>query len=231
MKKKFYKALYVLVTVCLLSCMFKKALLVKAEEYQYDENGRVVSVKHDDGSVTEYEYDKNGNIISIKTKAGNNKPAGEEQKPTGEEDKPTGEEDKPTGEEDKPAGEEQKPTGEEDKPTGEEQKSSGEEKKPTGKEDKPAGEEDKPAGQKNGDSQTQTIVDNNNSKSENHDNPGLDNKYDQKNGNASANNSNDGVRTGDVTLLVPVGLLMLVSIVMVIVLIYKKKHNKNGEDK
>ena len=176
MKKNFYKLIYFLVTVCILSCMFGKVLLVNAEEYQYDDNGRVVSVKHDDGSVTEYEYDKNGNIISIKTKAGTNKAAGEEQKPAGEDGKPTGEEDKPSREEPKPVGEEAKPTAEDQKQAG------------TG----------------------------------------------QKNGNASDNDSkdsNDGVRTGDETLLVPVGLLMLVSIAMVIVLIYKKKYNKNGEDK
>lgn len=176
MKKNFYKLIYFLVTVCILSCMFGKVLLVNAEEYQYDDNGRVVSVKHDDGSVTEYEYDKNGNIISIKTKAGTNKAAGEEQKPAGEDGKPTGEEDKPSREEPKPVGEEAKPTAEDQKQAG------------TG----------------------------------------------QKNGNASDNgskDSNDGMRTGDETLLVPVGLLMLVSIAMVIVLIYKKKYNKNGEDK
>ena len=183
MKKNFYKLIYFLVTVCILSCMFGKVLLVNAEEYQYDDNGRVVSVKHDDGSVTEYEYDKNGNIISIKTKAGTNKAAGEEQKPAGEDGKPAGEDGKPNGEEDKPSREESKPVGEEAKPTAEDQKQAG-----TG----------------------------------------------QKNGNASDNDSkdsNDGVRTGDETLLVPVGLLMLVSIAMVIVLIYKKKYNKNGEDK
>ena len=190
MKKNFYKLIYFLVTVCILSCMFGKVLLVNAEEYQYDDNGRVVSVKHDDGSVTEYEYDKNGNIISIKTKAGTNKAAGEEQKPAGEDGKPNGEEDKPSREESKPVGEEAKPTAEDQKPVGEEAK--------------PTAEDQKQAG------------------------------TGQKNGNASDNDSkdsNDGMRTGDETLLVPVGLLMLVSIAMVIVLIYKKKYNKNGEDK
>ena len=61
----------------------------------------------------------------------------------------------------------------------------------------------------------------------------MNNKSDQKKGNTSDNNSKEsteGVRTGDETLLVAVGLLMLVSIAMIRVLIYKKKHNKNGED-
>ncbi len=38
-----------------------------AEEYTYDDNGRVSKVVHDDGSVTTYEYDQNGNIISVDT--------------------------------------------------------------------------------------------------------------------------------------------------------------------
>ena len=52
--------------------------VVYAEDYEYDDNGRVVSVKHDDGSVTSYEYDKNGNIISVVTDENNTKESQEE---------------------------------------------------------------------------------------------------------------------------------------------------------
>lgn len=41
--------------------------IVYAEDFEYDENGRVIIVPHDDGSYTEYEYDKNGNIVSVTT--------------------------------------------------------------------------------------------------------------------------------------------------------------------
>lgn len=41
--------------------------IVYADDYEYDDNGRVVSVNHDDGSITSYEYDKNGNIINVTT--------------------------------------------------------------------------------------------------------------------------------------------------------------------
>ncbi len=47
--------------------MFGFSGIVHAEEYTYDDDGRVISVKHDDGSYTKYEYDKNGNIISTVT--------------------------------------------------------------------------------------------------------------------------------------------------------------------
>ena len=116
MKKKTYLKLYLLATVCIFSCVLGKSLDVHADEYQYDDNGRITSVKHDDGSVTEYEYDKNGNIISIKTDVVKKETTGGEDKPTGEEDKPTGGDNKPTGE-DKPTGGDNKPSGEEKKPS------------------------------------------------------------------------------------------------------------------
>nr|MCR5214479.1 RHS repeat protein [Eubacterium sp.] len=61
----FYKNIFVLLFLMLvvLGCSFK----VEADEYEYDENGRVILVTHDDGSCTEYEYDNNGNIISVST--------------------------------------------------------------------------------------------------------------------------------------------------------------------
>ena len=40
---------------------------VYADEYTYDDNGRVIEVVHDDGSVTSYTYDDNGNIIETNT--------------------------------------------------------------------------------------------------------------------------------------------------------------------
>ena len=36
---------------------------IYAEEYEYDELGRVTKVTYEDGSSIEYEYDKNGNIL------------------------------------------------------------------------------------------------------------------------------------------------------------------------
>lgn len=96
MKKKTYLKLYLLATVCIFSCVLGKSLDVHADEYQYDDNGRITSVKHDDGSVTEYEYDKNGNIISIKTDVVKKETTGGEDKPTSGDNKPSGEEKKLT---------------------------------------------------------------------------------------------------------------------------------------
>lgn len=178
MKKKTYLKLYLLATVCIFSCVLGKSLDVHADEYQYDDNGRITSVKHDDGSVTEYEYDKNGNIISIKTDVVKKETTGGEDKPTGEEDKPTGGDNKPTGE---------------DKPTGGDNKPSGEEKKPT-------------------DDQTKDIVDSGKTGNENSDN--------------NSKETDKGVKTGDETPLLLVGLLTLISINMIVLIIYKKRKNK-----
>ena len=51
---------------------------VYADEYIYDENGRVIEIVHDDGSVTTYTYDENGNILSISTVASDSKLNNEE---------------------------------------------------------------------------------------------------------------------------------------------------------
>ena len=55
-----------IVAMGLFLCILGKPLIVNADDYVYDDNGRVISVTHDDGSCTEYEYDENGNIISVK---------------------------------------------------------------------------------------------------------------------------------------------------------------------
>ena len=36
--------------------------IVKADEYTYDDNGRITQVEHEDGSSTVYSYDDNGNL-------------------------------------------------------------------------------------------------------------------------------------------------------------------------
>ena len=54
-----------LMAIIVLSTIYLIPQTAQAEEYEYDENGRVITVTHDDGSYTEYEYDKNGNIISV----------------------------------------------------------------------------------------------------------------------------------------------------------------------
>ena len=46
---------------------FHNSNTVYADEYTYDNNGRIIRVDHDDGSYTEYEYDRNGNIILTRT--------------------------------------------------------------------------------------------------------------------------------------------------------------------
>ena len=40
---------------------------VRADEYTYDDNGRITQVEHDDGSSTVYSYDNNGNLLSVET--------------------------------------------------------------------------------------------------------------------------------------------------------------------
>ena len=57
---KYYKCTCFLL---LLLYIISLSNIVHAEEYEYDSDGRVVSVSHDDGSYTKYEYDKNGNLI------------------------------------------------------------------------------------------------------------------------------------------------------------------------
>ena len=72
-----YKIKYFLIVVLAILVLSCRSISY-AEEYEYDDNGRVVSVKHDDGSVTSYEYDKNGNIISVETNKNNTKESQEE---------------------------------------------------------------------------------------------------------------------------------------------------------
>ncbi len=50
-------------------CLFVGNGYVYADEYTYDENGRVIEIIHDDGTVTTYTYDDNGNILSVSTVA------------------------------------------------------------------------------------------------------------------------------------------------------------------
>ena len=49
------------IMICLSPCITSNA-----EEISYDENGRVIEVVHEDGTVTKYIYDDNGNIISVR---------------------------------------------------------------------------------------------------------------------------------------------------------------------
>ncbi len=57
MKRKMISAVLLATLVC------NNTFFVLAEEYQYDENDRLVKVIYDDGSYIEYHYDKTGNII------------------------------------------------------------------------------------------------------------------------------------------------------------------------
>ena len=43
------------------------AQVVRADEYTYDDNGRITQVEHEDGSSTVYSYDDNGNLLSVET--------------------------------------------------------------------------------------------------------------------------------------------------------------------
>ena len=43
------------------------ARVVRADEYTYDDNGRITQVEHEDGSSTVYSYDDNGNLLSVET--------------------------------------------------------------------------------------------------------------------------------------------------------------------
>ena len=63
-RSNYIKILYILI-VLVLCFVISFPIKVYADEYEYDPEGRLVKVVHDDGSYTEYEYDSNGNIISI----------------------------------------------------------------------------------------------------------------------------------------------------------------------
>ncbi len=63
---------YMRITIAVLVlfiCLFVGNGYVYADEYTYDENGRVIEIIHDDGTVTTYTYDDNGNILSVSTVA------------------------------------------------------------------------------------------------------------------------------------------------------------------
>ncbi len=58
---KRFEAVLIFITVLL------SAQIVRADEYTYDDNGRITQVEHEDGSSTVYSYDDNGNLLSVET--------------------------------------------------------------------------------------------------------------------------------------------------------------------
>ena len=65
-KHNFNKSLTGIFLMALL-VLFISSKTVSADEYTYDDNGRITQVEHDDGSYTVYTYDDNGNLLSVKT--------------------------------------------------------------------------------------------------------------------------------------------------------------------
>ena len=61
---KRFEAVLIFITVLL------SAQIVRADEYTYDDNGRITQVEHEDGSSTVYSYDDNGNLLSVETVQG-----------------------------------------------------------------------------------------------------------------------------------------------------------------
>ena len=58
---KRFEVVLIIITVLL------SAQVVRADEYTYDDNGRITQVEHEDGSSTVYSYDDNGNLLSVET--------------------------------------------------------------------------------------------------------------------------------------------------------------------
>lgn len=58
---KKFEVVLIFITVLL------SAQIVRADEYTYDDNGRITQVEHEDGSSTVYSYDDNGNLLSVET--------------------------------------------------------------------------------------------------------------------------------------------------------------------
>ena len=58
---KKFEVVLIFITVLL------SAQVVRADEYTYDDNGRITQVEHEDGSSTVYSYDDNGNLLSVET--------------------------------------------------------------------------------------------------------------------------------------------------------------------
>ena len=58
---KKFEVVLIIITVLL------SAQVVRADEYTYDDNGRIIQVEHEDGSSTVYSYDDNGNLLSVET--------------------------------------------------------------------------------------------------------------------------------------------------------------------
>ena len=54
------------IALIFISILFS-AQIVRADEYTYDDNGRITQVEHEDGSSTVYSYDDNGNLLSVET--------------------------------------------------------------------------------------------------------------------------------------------------------------------
>ncbi len=58
---KRFEAVLIFITI------LSSAQVVIADEYTYDDNGRITQVEHEDGSSTVYSYDDNGNLLSVET--------------------------------------------------------------------------------------------------------------------------------------------------------------------
>lgn len=58
-------------TLLVLTLVALSSFLMQAETYLYDDAGRVIAVRYDNGMETRYTYDKNSNITQVKTGAVN----------------------------------------------------------------------------------------------------------------------------------------------------------------
>ena len=64
---KLYKIIIRLGIALIFITILLSAPVVRADEYTYDDNGRITQVEHEDGSSTVYSYDDNGNLLSVET--------------------------------------------------------------------------------------------------------------------------------------------------------------------
>lgn len=64
---KLFKILKRFEAVLIFLIILSSSQIVRADEYTYDDNGRITQVEHEDGSSTVYSYDDNGNLLSVET--------------------------------------------------------------------------------------------------------------------------------------------------------------------
>ncbi len=119
MNKRGKRLLAILSFIAVLSAAAAAPLTAQAEEYQYDDLGRVISVTYENGDLVEYRYDPNGNILEVKVHT-----AQEAEQPP-QDDGDVAEEEKQPEKEGGDTSEEEKQPEEEDRLSEEQKKSSG----------------------------------------------------------------------------------------------------------